>query len=167
MSSTAAAAPAVPAKKGKLFLVIGAVTVLAAGGAGGAWWLQKNKQTQGADTVKKVEHKPRVFAPLDPFTLNLRNTGTEHFLQIGITFETTGTPIADAIKTFTPLIRSRVLYLLTSKSADDISTIEGKIKLAGELLAVVRQGLASAPAAAEAGPDHGVTDVHFSSFIIQ
>ena len=155
-------------KKIKLVIIMALVVVLA-GGGGGAWWFnrQKHHDTPGAEAAKKAEPKARVFAPLDPFTVNLRTTDTEHFLQIGIVFETTGNPVADAIKTNTPLIRSKILYLLTSKSADDLATTEGKTKLAGELLTVVRNGLGGAPAAGETAAGRGVTDVHFASFIIQ
>ena len=154
-------------KKTKLVIIMAVVVVLAGGGC--AWWFnrQKHHDTPAADAAQKAEPKARVFAPLDSFTVNLRTTDTEHFLQIGIVFETTGNPVADAIKTNTPLIRSKILYLLTSKSADDLATTEGKTKLAGELLTVVRNGLGGPPAAGETAADRGVTDVHFASFIIQ
>lgn len=155
-------------KKTKLIIIMAVVVAVAAGG-GGTWWFtrQKHHDAPGAEAAKKAEPKARVFAPLDAFTVNLRTTDTEHFLQIGIVFETSGNPVADAIKTNTPLIRSKILYLLTSKSSDDLATTEGKTKLAGELLTVVRNGLGGPPAAGEAAADRGVTDVHFASFIIQ
>ena len=156
-------------KKTKLIIIIVAAVVALAAGGGGAWWFTRQKQhdAPAAGAAKQAEHKARVFAPLDPFTVNLRTTDRDRVLQIGIVFETTSSTVADAVKTNTPLIRSKVLYLLTSKSADDLATTEGKTQLAGQLLTVVRNGLAGDAAAGDAAADRGVIDVHFASFIIQ
>lgn len=174
-----AALPAPPAagKKGKIILIAVVLLVLLLGAAGGYIMMARSKHAGAAkEEPKKVEKKVRVFAPLDPFTVNLRAVTHEQFLQIGLVFEVTGNDIADAIKAATPLIRGKVLLILTSKSGEELASSEGKARLAAELLATVRNIVGGpAPAAGAKGDgqsdqsasDRGVTDVHFSSFIIQ
>ena len=66
-----------------------------------------------------------------------------------------------------PLLRSRALLLLTSKTTDDLATPEGKGKLAGELVTLARAALAASKSPGAQNSERGVADVHFSSFIIQ
>ena len=174
-----AALPAPPAagKKGKLILIVVVLLVVLLGAAGGYIMMARSKHA-GADKEepKKVEKKARVFAPLEPFTVNLRAVTHEQFLQIGLVFEVNGNEVADAIKAATPLIRGKVLLILTSKSGEELATSEGKARLAAELLGTVRNVVGGPAQAANAKADgqgeqpvadRGITDVHFSSFIIQ
>jgi flagellar FliL protein len=173
MSSAAATADAgaAPKKKSKkLLIIILAVVLLLAGGGGAAFFMLKKK---GADAhhdgekAKPAKKDPSVFAPLDPFTVNLNDPGREHYLQIGLTYEVASADVGDALKNQMPLIRSRVLLLLTSKSADELGSPQGKSALANDLVALARGALANSPAPGAQNAERGVIDVHFSSFIIQ
>lgn len=106
--------------------------------------------------------KPPQFVALEPFTVNLRTDGnSDHLLQVGLTFQVSGIPVADAMKQHMPVLRSNILLLLTSKSPGELVTVDGKGKLGGELLATVRQTLPGED------PEKGVSAVHYSAFIIQ
>jgi flagellar FliL protein len=153
--------------------------VLLAGGGGAAYFLMMKKNAdaeehgdgkgKGKAKAKKGAEKkgPPVFAPLEPFTINLNDPGREHYLQIGLTFEVAAADVAEELKVSMPLIRSRILLLLTSKTADELATAEGKGKLAGELVALARAALANSHAPGAQNDENGIADVHFSSFIIQ
>lgn len=163
----AAASPA-GKKKRMLIMMMAGLVLAAAGGGGGFWYLQRSKAAAHApDTPRKVATQARVFATLDPFTVNLRATGAEHFLQIGVVFEVSGTEVSEAIKANMPLLRGKVLLLLSGKSADDLAGAEGKMRLAAELVAVARYALQGAPGLGETALEKAVTDAHFSSLIIQ
>lgn len=175
MSKAAApAAEGAPPKKGKKLLIIVAaalVLVLGAGGAG-AYVLMgkkggKGKEKEAEAEVKKAEKKPSVFTALDPFTVNLADKDRDHYLQIGLTYEVNGKDVEEEVKSQMPLIRSHILLLLTSKTATELATAEGKARLAGELIAVARQPMAESHAPTAQGPDKGIVNVHFSAFIIQ
>jgi flagellar FliL protein len=60
-----------------------------------------------------------------------------------------------------PEVRNRVLLLLSSKAASQIAAVDGKRKLAAELLAEIRQPLN------ENRPELAVQSVLFTSFVIQ
>lgn len=163
----AAAAEGAPKKSKKmLFIIVGAVLVLGAGGAG-AFIMTKRGAAHGKEEAapKHVEKKPSTFSALDPFTVNLADRDRDHYLQIGLTYEVTGKEVEEEVKNQMPLIRSRILLLLTSKTAVELATPEGKSKLAGELIALARQPMENTPAGKEA--DRGIANVHFSAFIIQ
>jgi flagellar FliL protein len=171
--SKAAAAPspegAAPPKKSKklLFIIVAAVLVLGVGGAGAFIMLKRHGTPGDKSEAKKVEKKPTVFAALDPFTVNLADRDRDHYLQIGLTYEVAGKDVEEEVKGQMPLIRSHILLLLTSKTATELATAQGKAKLAGELIAVARQPMAESPLPAAQGAEHGVVNVHFSAFIIQ
>ena len=168
--SKEAATAAAPAgkKKGMMIMMMAGLVLVAGGGGGGFWYLQRAKAAAHAsDAPKKVETKARVFAAMEPFTVNLRTTGTEHFLQLGVVFEVSGNEVSEAIKANMPLLRGKVLLLLSGKTSEDLAGPEGKMRLAAELVAVARYALQGAPGLGETPPDKAIADAHFSSLIIQ
>ena len=170
--STAAVADAgtAPKKKGKklLIIIIAALVLLAAAGGGAAFLMMKKNMAGAKPEAKKATRSgPPVFTALEPFTVNLADPGREHYLQIGLTYEVHAADVGEALKSQMPLIRSRVLLLLTSRTADELASPQGKGKLASDLVGLARAALAGATAASAKNDEGGVIDVHFSSFIIQ
>jgi len=155
-----------PKSKKKLIIIIVAAVLLLAGGGGAAWFfLMKPKAEAGHEEAPaKVEHKgPPAFTIMDPFVVNLAEPDNGRYLQIGITYELTDAKAAEALKTYTPIIRSRILIVLSGKTVNDLSTIEGKQKLMDELVDLARVTVHGDGK----DPTNGVRDVHFSSFVIQ
>ena len=160
----AAAATAEPAKKskGKLLIIIALAVVLLAGGGGAAWYFLGNKGDEAETSQKKKKvAAPPVFVPMESFTVNLQAEGVEQFLQTAFTLLVEGPADVEAIKLYLPQVRSRVLLLLSSKRGADISTVDGKKKLAEEIMAQMK-----VPFAPHATPLN-VSDVFFTSFVIQ
>jgi flagellar FliL protein len=163
-AAAAAPAPAAEGKKSrsKMLILIGAA-VLAAGGGGGAWYFMGHKAgapEQSAHARSNVAAPP-VFVQMDPFTVNLQADGGEQFLQTAFTLKVGSQADVDAIKLYLPQVRSRVLLLLSGKRAADIATVEGKKKLADEILEQLTQPFA------KGGQPLVVTDVFFTAFVIQ
>lgn len=162
----AAAAPAAeaaaPAAKGRGKLVpILAGAVIACGGGGGWFYMQhKNAEAKTAHVPEKK--KVPAFLPIDQFTVNISGGGGDRFLQVAFALELADPKIADELKQQMPVVRSRLLLLLSSKTAEDLGNLAGKQKLMGEILAEAR-----APLADSELPGKGVDHVHFSSFVIQ
>jgi flagellar FliL protein len=149
--------------KSKLFIIIGAAVVLLGAGGGGAWYFLGHKtETHAAPAhAKPAPGAPPVFAQMDPFTVNLQAEGGEQFLQTAFTLQVGSQADVDAIKLYLPQVRSRVLLLLSSKHGPEISTVEGKKKLAEEIIAQLKQ-----PFSPGAQPLN-VSDVFFTAFVIQ
>jgi flagellar FliL protein len=156
--SEPAEAEAAPAKKSKkkLFIIIGIVLLLVGGSAAG-WFL-----TQGGSHGKEVHVEPPkapVFIPLETFTVNLQ--GGEQYLQTDITLQVADQAQIDAIKLYMPLVRSRLLSLLSSKHAEELAAAEDKKKLAHEIMAQMNKPFHSK------GTPQLVDDVLFTTFVIQ
>jgi flagellar FliL protein len=152
-------AEAVPAKKSKkkLFIMIGVALLLLGGGGAAAWFL-----TQGSHDSKEAHVEPPkapIFLPLETFTVNLQ--GGEQYLQTDITLQVADEADVEAFKLQMPRVRSRLLTLLSSQSAEGLSSPESKKKLVKDIL--VQMKLPFDPN----GKPQQVTDVLFTTFVIQ
>jgi flagellar protein FliL len=147
----AAAADAKPAKrssKSKLVLILALVLVIGAIGGGVYWYMQHNNGA--AKHEAKVEpSKPPVFVPLDTFTVNLLLEETPQFLQVGLSLKVSDNAVIDALKLYMPEVRDRTLLLLSSQKATTLLTLDGKKKLANDIVATINAILEPAPANAE------------------
>ena len=137
-----AEAPAKPKNK-KLVLIIVAVLVLAAAG-GGAWFFLKGSKPE---VPKAVVAEPPTFFSLEPFTVNLQHDESDQYLNIGITLKISSAELADKVRLNLPDVRSRLLFLLSSKHASELVPLEGKQKLAREISAEIKSiiGVTAAP----------------------
>jgi flagellar protein FliL len=184
--------PAAAPPKSKKMLIIGIILllVLVAGGAG--WYFTRGHAEADAHAEKAKVEVPQEakFVPLgENFTVNLQREEGDQYLQAGITLKVLQPELEEKIKAMMPEIRSRLLFLLSSKKPSELQTIEGKNKLISEIIATTNtvlgiaapaptaptpEGAASGAASAAvasapvAAPNpKGVVDVLFTSFIIQ
>jgi flagellar FliL protein len=151
-------APVVKKKSKKLLFIIIAVLVLGAGGGGAWFWLHQQHPAE----AKVAEKKPPVFVTLEPFTVNLLQEGGDHYLQVGIVFQVEGDKAVDAMKTYMPVIRNRILLVLSGKHPSELSQVDGKQKLVSELVLVARESLPEGTT-----PERGIDGALLSSFVIQ
>lgn len=156
---------AAPKAKSKMMIIIIAVVVLAVAGGGGAWFMLKGSGEEHAAAPKKAKAAkaaPPEYVPLTSFTVNLQPEGDSgQYLQVEMTLQVAGAEQAELFKTNMAKVRNRVLILLSSKKASEISTVEGKQQLAKEIVEVTKQPFV------EKGDEQEVSEVLFTSFIIQ
>lgn len=178
-----------PAKSKKmLFIIIGAVLVLALGG--GAFVFMSKQRAAAADGEEdapaKVAHvDPKlapVYLPLDNMVVNLADPGGEKVAQIGLTLQVADARASDSVKAYLPTIRSSILLLIAQRTSEELLSPQGKEKLAKDILrkaSLPFGGEEEEPDAEEAPVkkkksgkkavvhDYPVTGVLFSSFIVQ
>jgi flagellar protein FliL len=194
MSAATADAGAPPAKGKKMLIIVGAaVLVLVLGGVGAMLALKKPPAEEGEETaapkkaVAAKAHDPKnppVFAPLEPFTVNLADKDAERYAQIGLTLELDEAQTAETLKVFLPAVRNNILLLLASKTSAELLAPDGKTKLARELMRETSRGLGIEVEDEEEEDEEEttskkkkkkkkveqvlpVTAVYFSNFIIQ
>lgn len=160
-----AAAPAAGSKKKLMIMLVAGVLVLG-GGAGAGWYFLHGSGDAGAheEASKKKKKKSDVkaeYVPVESFTVNLQPEDGDQYLQVQFTLQVQGPEQVALVKDNMAKVRSRVLLLLSGKKASEISTVEGKQQLAAEIKAVVQQPFE------EDGDEQDVSDVLFTSFIIQ
>jgi flagellar protein FliL len=153
--------PAAPKKsKKKLVIILVAVLLLLLGG-GGAWYFTSGDD-KAPEAAQHEPPKPPVFLALDQFTVNLQSAGgNDQFLQIAFTLQLANQEQVELFKTYMPLVRSRLLMLLSSKKAEEITGVDGKKKLADEIVAQMKQPFLPK------GKPQEVAGVFFTSFVIQ
>lgn len=149
-----------PAKvSGKKWILIGAA-MLALGGAG-AWYWTAHDTDKAHQAATPAAPKEPIFVKLDTFTVNLNPDDGEKYLQVDISLNANSQDEADLLKAHMPQVRNRVLMLLTSKTAHEITTTTGKQTLATQLAEQINR-----PYVKGASPLH-VGGVFFTSFVIQ
>lgn len=193
-AATATADPGAPPAKGKkklIIIIVAVVLVLVLGGVGALLMLKKGAaehdeeqaDAPAAAVVSKRDPKsPPVFAPLEPFTVNLADKEAERYAQVGITLEMVDQPAADALKVFMPAVRNNILMLLAHKTSTELLDRVGKEMLAREVKRETARGLGFELEEEEheeevtskkkrkkrpAAPELPITAVYFSTFIIQ
>jgi flagellar protein FliL len=123
---------AAPKKKSKLLLIIILALVLLAAAGAGAWYFMSHGAAEDGDEPT-TSSKPALFLPVDQFTVNLQPEDGPAFLQVTLTLKVADQSVAEAIKAQMPEVRSRILLLLSSKKPSQLTTPEGKTKLAEEI----------------------------------
>lgn len=192
MSTKPAEVTAAPPKSKKMLLIVVAVVlILVFAGLGTVMYL--NKQRAAAElgdeerpVAKHVETAPPTYLPLDNMVVNLADQGGERVAQVGITLELQNAAAAEKVKQYLPTIRSDVLLLVSQRTSEELLKIEGKEKLAKDILRAAAEpfgGLddeeeevetskdGSKPKSTRkrrrAAVDQPVQRVLFSSFIVQ
>ena len=163
-----AAAPAAGSKKKLMIMLVAAVLLLGGGGGAGWFFLQGGGDAEAHEeaTPKKKKKKEKSdvkaeYVPVDAFTVNLQPEAGDQYLQVQFTLQVAGPEQVVLVKDNMAKVRSRVLLLLSGKKASEINTVEGKQQLAGEIKAAVQVPFD------EDGDEQDVSDVLFTSFIIQ
>jgi flagellar protein FliL len=155
---------AAPKSKKKLVIIIVAALLALTVIGGAAFFLLAPKpnaeHAEGEEAhEEEADAKPPVYEKLETFTVNLSDGET--FLQVEISLSVADSKVQAKLKLHMPEVRDSLLRLLSSKSAEELATLEGKDKLASEVQTHVNEILGAKKA------DQGVKKVLFNAFIIQ
>jgi len=155
-------------KKKIIMIAIIAVVLLAIAGGTAAFFMTSKKPAATKD-VKKAAEKlgPPVFLALDNFIVNLQTDNGDKYLQAGITLQVRTEEQATYYKTNMPQLRSRILLLLANKSAEELLTNEGKLKLEDEVIKTVQQPYNNEEVTSKEADERKILGVFFTSFMIQ
>ncbi|MFC4161695.1 flagellar basal body-associated FliL family protein [Chitinimonas lacunae] len=102
---------------------------------------------------------PPVFVKLDTYTVNLQGGGS--VLQTEIHVQVIDEKQKELITGYLPRISSQVNLLLSSKKAEDVATLEAKVKLMDEIKNAINRVLGARD------EEDGVMSVEFKTFIVQ
>ena len=149
-----------PARKSrKLTVVVLAVLVLAGAGGGAAWWWMNRDAGTAQASVPAA--RPPLFMNLEPFTVNLLGEEGDRYLQTSIVLQVADDKVVETMKAYLPVIRNRILLLLSGKRPPDLASAAGKAKLVEELTAAVRESIPGT------SPERGIVTAYLGAFVIQ
>jgi flagellar FliL protein len=153
-----------PKKSKKMLIIVillGVLLLVVAGGAGAYFLLAGKSKAASEEHASTEVSKSPVFVSIEPYVVNLQQENGDQFLQASLTLQVNDEGTADAIKTFMPLVRSRLLIALSSKKASELLTVDGKKKLTEEIIASLNQPFSPN------GKPQQISDVFYTSFVIQ
>ena len=107
-------------------------------------------------TTATVYHK---FKPA--FVVNFEDKGKLRFLQIDLSVATKIPAVIDALTTHEPVIRNNLVLLYSSKTADELNSIEGKEELRKQTRNTIQKIMK------ENIGKPGVDEVFFTGFVVQ
>lgn len=147
-----------------LLIVLLMVLVSSATAAGVYLLLDRGSQAEAAETAEPepvVAPEP-IFVKIDPFTVNI--SGDEYgnrLLYVGLTLRVGNEETRELLTSHMPQVRSRMLMLFADQSAQELTSPDGKSRLAAQVM-----GLFDVPLA-DPQPELAISDVLFTDFIVQ
>jgi flagellar FliL protein len=110
----------------------------------------------------KPEHAELVYFPLEPaFLTNFVVNGRPRYLQLSMTVASRDKETIEALQKHMPLVRNRVVMLLSSEQFDTLRTHAGRETLQGKLMDAVKEILQKETGKAE------VEKVLFTNYVMQ
>ncbi|HEY6805136.1 MAG TPA: flagellar basal body-associated FliL family protein [Pyrinomonadaceae bacterium] len=156
---------AAPKKRSKklLFIILLLVLLMGGGGGGFMFWRHRSAQAQAAtakvDTKKEKkseEDDVKEVIELLPFVVNLADREEPKYLRMTVSLGIgEGTEKPDPL--FTTKVRNAILAVVTTKTADQILTVDGKTELRKEML----------EAAQTAADKPAIHAIYITDFIVQ
>ncbi|MBN2809571.1 MAG: flagellar basal body-associated FliL family protein [Deltaproteobacteria bacterium] len=149
-------------KKGLLIIIILVVLLLGGGGFGAYWFLLRTPAPTAEElAAQEAARKPEpvilpVFA-LKPFVVNLADKKSRRYLKVTMKLELSNPELLEEVEKRQAQIRDVVLTLLSSKTADEISTMEGKFLLRQDIIKRVNVNLVTGK----------ITKIYWEEFVVQ
>jgi len=155
-ASTESAEPPPKKSNKKLFIIIAVLVVLIGGAVGGYMFMQKpeaEKKAAEAEANKpenilkkqltdRKQNAPPIYIALDEMIVNLPGRGGEHYLQTKIVLRTADSSTEGKVKQFMPVIRDKIITVLSSRQMQELATVEGKTMMAREVALVINSIIA-------------------------
>ncbi len=116
----------------------------------------EKKETPGAEGSRTLD-KIGILLPLDTFTVNLMSESGSRYLKATISLELSGKELTEELEAKKPVIRDKILRLLSSKSIEEVSTLKGKDQLSEQIMQQLNPML----------KDGSINGVYFTDFVIQ
>ena len=155
--------PAAPKKSKKGFFMMILLVLVAVGGGGAGAYFYFVKMGGAAVEAKAAHPEPPPatgIVPLEPFVVNLADTGATRFLRVNLSLIVQDEEHAKELEENAvdkARVRSAILELLAQQEADKLVTPEGKAELKKAI----------AERIGHAAHELKVRDVLFSEFVIQ
>jgi len=98
-----------------------------------------------------------VLYPLDTFTVNLKSDSGRRYLKVTMSLELEGKELSIELDNKSPVIRDRVIRILTSKSLEEISSKKGKQKVSEQIMDTLNAMIS----------DGRIKGIYFTEFVVQ
>ena len=152
-------------KSKKKLVMIGMSVLILAGGGGLAWKMgfasrflgssPQGEQAKSVTTKEKTQMGPTYS--LGSFIVNLNDPVRRSYLKVKAVLELNSTDVSTEVDKRLPQLRDSIILLLSSKSYEEIASMEGKLRLRQEMLGQLNHHLGKGKLAA----------IYFTEFVVQ
>ena len=98
-----------------------------------------------------------ILYPLDTFTVNLKSDAGRRYLKVTMSLELDGEELSLELDAKTPVLRDRIIRILSSKTLEEISSKKGKGKISTQVMDILNSMIA----------DGEIRGIYFTEFVIQ
>ncbi len=98
-----------------------------------------------------------ILYPLDTFTVNLKSDAGQRYLKATISLELNGEELSIELDNKSPVIRDRIIRILSSKTLEEVSSKKGKQKVSEQIIDTMNSMIV----------DGNVKGIYFTEFVIQ
>ena len=98
-----------------------------------------------------------ILYPLDTFTVNLKSDAGRRYLKVTMSLELEGEELSLELDANSPVLRDRVIRILTSKTLEEISSKKGKQKVSTQVMDTLNSMIS----------DGQIKGIYFTEFVIQ
>lgn len=98
-----------------------------------------------------------ILYPLDTFTVNLKSDAGRRYLKVTMALELEGEELSLELDAKTPVLRDRIIRILSSKTLEEISSKKGKGKVSTQVMDTLNSMIS----------DGEIKGIYFTEFVIQ
>jgi flagellar protein FliL len=98
-----------------------------------------------------------ILYPLDTFTVNLKSDAGRRYLKVTMSLELEGEELSLELDAKAPVLRDRIIRILTSKTLEEISSKKGKQKVSDQIMDTLNAMIS----------DGRIKGIYFTEFVIQ
>ncbi|MEA2073644.1 MAG: flagellar basal body-associated protein FliL [Campylobacterota bacterium] len=98
-----------------------------------------------------------ILYPLDTFTVNLKSDAGRRYLKVTMSLELEGEELSLELDAKSPVLRDRIIRILTSKTLEEISSKKGKQKVSQQIMDTLNAMIS----------DGTIKGIYFTEFVIQ
>ena len=147
-------------------ILIGVVILVLAGGGYVGWSMiqndsddisQQQDQTAKPESASIPETEVGQILDMDPFVVNLNEPGGKRYLKAKVGLEFIEAEVRQELEARLPQLRDSILLHLSSKSLEEIQSVDGKLELKNALIKRINQVLKQGK----------IRNLYFTQFVIQ
>jgi len=164
-----------------IIIIVVLILVIIVGGAVTALVLMDNKEEEQLSTsVEKLQEKSSntqtrrtasnpelanarklneigILYPLDTFTVNLKSDAGRRYLKVTMSLELDGAELSMELDAKSPVLRDRIIRILTSKTLEEVTSKKGKQKVSAQIMDALNAMIS----------DGEIRGIYFTEFVIQ
>ncbi len=116
----------------------------------------RKSSSKGYESSRKLSDIGILY-PLDTFTVNLKSDAGRRYLKVTLSLELEGEELSLELDAKAPVLRDRIIRILTSKSLEEITGKKGKQKVSDQIQDTLNAMLS----------DGQINGIYFTEFVIQ